>query len=371
MTLMPKVGAWASGQTPTWDAWNRMVKLTEGVTTVGTYAYDGQTRRVWKESVESGSAVTRRHFYYSDQWQVLEERLGNSAAANRSYVWGMRYADDLIARDSQVFGATRLYAVHDQWNVTATLNTFGAATERYAFSAFGNLQVLAPDFTPRASSISGWETSYGAYRFDRESSLYAVRYRNLNSALGRWLSRDPIEEEDGSLLLGYVRNAPAAGVDIYGLQVDLSSFFSPFPPCEGVVRTSATPPYAEMRTGESNGVHPPPNGCGGSGSGFRPPSSYGHGLVDFTPACNEHDDCYSTCGADKEMCDRALRDALLGACRRGIPNWRIIRADCELQARAFYQAVKRFGGTFYEAAQDDVCEWNPCCPTAASPGDTR
>ena len=74
MTLMPKVGDWATGQTPTWDAWNRTVKITQGAATVGTYAYDGLTRRVWKESVESGSAVTRRHFYYSDQWQVLEER---------------------------------------------------------------------------------------------------------------------------------------------------------------------------------------------------------------------------------------------------------------------------------------------------------
>jgi hypothetical protein len=40
-------------------------------------------RRVWKESIESGSEVTRRHYYNSDLWQVLEERLNDGTSADR------------------------------------------------------------------------------------------------------------------------------------------------------------------------------------------------------------------------------------------------------------------------------------------------
>lgn len=49
MTVMPKVGAWGTAQQTQWDAWNRMVKITQGAgNDIGTYAYDGLTRRVTK-----------------------------------------------------------------------------------------------------------------------------------------------------------------------------------------------------------------------------------------------------------------------------------------------------------------------------------
>ena len=218
MTLMPRVGDWAIAQTPTWDAWNRMVKITQGTSVIGTYAYDGMTRRVWKETTEDGS-LTRRHFYYSDQWQVIEERLGTATTADRRFVWGMRYIDDLIVRDRALSGGNeRLYATHDQWHVTGTINTAGLPTERYAFSAFGDLQVLTPDFTTRPSgSVSDWETTYGAYRFDREARQHAVRFRELHPALGRWVSRDPVVEVVGNNFYLYVSNASTNKSDSTGL----------------------------------------------------------------------------------------------------------------------------------------------------------
>jgi len=51
---------------------------------LGAYQYDGLNRRTWKQSLEGGT-LTTRHFYYSDKWQVLEERINTSTSANVQY----------------------------------------------------------------------------------------------------------------------------------------------------------------------------------------------------------------------------------------------------------------------------------------------
>jgi len=62
MTTMPQPASLANGYTAQYDAWNRLVELKNGTTTVATYRYDGATRRVTKWV---GSNTT--HFYYSDR----------------------------------------------------------------------------------------------------------------------------------------------------------------------------------------------------------------------------------------------------------------------------------------------------------------
>ena len=226
MTVMPKVGALGTTQQNTWDAWNRLVKVMEGAAVIGQYAYDGLTRRIAK--TVSGEL---RHGYFTAQWQLVEERTDASTTAERQFVWGTRYLDDLILRDCAAFTPTRLYALHDQWHVTGVVDTTGVVQERYIYSSFGGSSVLTGTFGSRASSSLGWETRYGAYRWDAETGLYCVRYRYLHPALGRWVSRDPINELGFKLLISdktpfklaeekalyvFVFNAPVSHVDIDG-----------------------------------------------------------------------------------------------------------------------------------------------------------
>ena len=211
-----------------------MVKIQQGAATVGTSTYDGLDRRVKK--VVSG---TTTHFYYSDKWQILEERKGSSACTDRQFVWGLRYIDDLILRDRTTSSSSsvscpsldeRLYVLHDYFSVTAVTNSSGSVLERYGYDAFGESRVMTSTFGSRSSSSYDWETRYDAYRWDSESDFYQVRYCYLHPTLGRWLTRDPIQQFELLNLLNlyaFVANRPVTVTDVLGLAGGAEPEFRP------------------------------------------------------------------------------------------------------------------------------------------------
>jgi len=215
MVRVPQVADWSSTNELTWDAWNRLVEVVDGETTVAQYRYDGITRRISKE------ADATRHYYYSAQWQIIEERVDDGTDAERQFIWGQRYLDDLVLRDRDVDADgsldERLYVLSDYFNPTAIADEDGTVLERYGYNAFGLSRVMDADFEPRGSSDYDWETRYGAYRYDSETGFYQIRYRYLHPTLGRWLSRDPVGYRGGWNLLSYVFNRVTAQIDAYGL----------------------------------------------------------------------------------------------------------------------------------------------------------
>jgi YD repeat-containing protein len=87
-TTMPRPANLGSSYTAVYDAWNRMVKLSASSTTVAEYEYDGRGRRVVKLTYTGGTLTETRHFYWRNDWQDLEERVGASSSADLQYVWG-------------------------------------------------------------------------------------------------------------------------------------------------------------------------------------------------------------------------------------------------------------------------------------------
>jgi RHS repeat-associated protein len=178
-------GEISDSYTATWDAWNRLVELTNDADSdksVAQYEYDGLNRRIIKRSYTSGTLSETRHQYYSSQWQVLEERVGTSTTPDRQFVWGQRYVDDLLLRDE---GGNRLYALQDaQFNVVAITADTGSVEQRFVYQAYGGTD-------------HAWEYRYTGRELDLNTRLQLNRHRYLHLQLGRWCSRDPIGYEDG------------------------------------------------------------------------------------------------------------------------------------------------------------------------------
>jgi RHS repeat-associated protein len=192
LTQTPQPLSLGSGYDLKYDAWNRLVEVkVTGGSVVQSHWYDGGHRRLTK----TVGANTRHYYYYSDQWQILEERLNAVTTADRRFAWGQRYVDDLVLRDK---GTERFYVLHDYFHPTALIDTAGVVQERYGYDCFGTPRYMDASFGSRASSSYGWETLFGAYRYDLESGLYQVRNRYLHCKLGRWLSRDPLENAEQS-----------------------------------------------------------------------------------------------------------------------------------------------------------------------------
>ena len=230
MVSVPKSDLPTSSYQCIYDAWNRLVRVRDGKKTVAEYQYDGRNFRVVKKTYTTGVFSEVRHFYYTNDWQVLEERASDTLTSDprtlapvSQFVWGQRYIDDLILRDRDTNADgildERLYALQDaNWNVVALADTTGEIVERYSYSAYGTPVFLDSSHVARVSSLYNWNILYCGYRWDNLSQKYQVRYRNLWSHLGRWERRDPIGYQGGINLYCYVRNRTLINTDPRGLR---------------------------------------------------------------------------------------------------------------------------------------------------------
>jgi RHS repeat-associated protein len=227
MTTMPKPNSPASGYTCTYDPWNRLVKVSEGSTTVAEYEYDGLNRRIVKSL---GTGTVKDHFYFNEDWQeleVLKETSGTiSANPFEQFVWHPYYIDALATRfyDSDVSNSTGVvqhYFTHDaNFNVTSAVDTSGNVVERYDYSPYGEPIFLDANFDFDADSVSdiAHSRTYTGQRLDTETGLYQYRNRYYHARLGRFVSRDPIGYEGSEWsLYEYVGGNPINRQDPKGL----------------------------------------------------------------------------------------------------------------------------------------------------------
>ena len=146
-----------------------------------------------------------RYFFYSSQWQVLDEYVGSTI--DRRYVWGLRYVDDLVLRDRGITGTLeRLFALQDaNWNVVAIYNaSANAVAERFAYTAYGVVLPLNPDFSaPYDGTAYDWTVLYTGRALDDESGLYYYRMRYYHPGLGVFVNRDVLGYAEGSNLYRY------------------------------------------------------------------------------------------------------------------------------------------------------------------------
>ena len=99
---------------------------------------------------------------------------------------------------------------------------------------------------------------------------------------------------------------------------------------------------------------PIPNQCGAKGGSLNWYIESLGVAWGFTPACNDHDICYGTCGLSKFGCDLSF---LVSARRLCNQNWSntLNYQVCLERARMFYAAIHWFGNAAYEKGQKEDC----------------
>ena len=232
MTLLPRPLAPNFFYVAKYDAWNRLVEVKTSSTVVQQCEYDGQNRRIVKLAYSGGSLVETRHYYYNDQWQVVEERVGadgDSARVDAQYVWHPHYVDALAMRrrDADESSGNGLEEVHyylqdANYNVTALVDAGGDAVERYHYTPYGEVTFLnAADFSVKGTQVSAVKNVnlYTGRERDPETGLQLNRQRYYAAHLGRWVNRDPIGYEGSQWnLYEYGTSRPLITVDPEGLQ---------------------------------------------------------------------------------------------------------------------------------------------------------
>ena len=194
-----------------WDAENRLIEIKKKSdnSTVATYAYDYQSRRITKTV---GGVET--NFVYDD-WNPIAEFSGTTL--DKSYTWGM----DLSGSMQGAGGVGGLLSVNDgsdtyyptfdgNGNVSEYVDSTGTPVAHYEYDAFG--QVVAS-----GSKKDDFTHQFSTKPLDTESGLHYYGYRYYDSANGRWVGRDPIQERGGLNLYGFVGNDSLSLFDILGL----------------------------------------------------------------------------------------------------------------------------------------------------------
>jgi RHS repeat-associated protein len=219
-----------------WDAENRLIDMTShasgpsGSRKSLQFAYDSQGRRYSKVvSNWTGSAWTRalHELYLYDGWNLLGALDGTNNAIIRSFLWGLDLSGSLqgaggvgglicFKQHSGSSAGTHFSAYDGNGNVMALVDgKTGSASARYEYDPFGQ--------TIRAS---GTMATLNPVRFsskcvDEESDFSYYGYRYLNPNIGRWLGRDPIDEQDGPAIYVQVRNSAIGSFDAHGLCLTL------------------------------------------------------------------------------------------------------------------------------------------------------
>jgi RHS repeat-associated protein len=183
-----------------WDAENRLLSVTEGNTRIG-FAYDGRGRRVRIETTKSGKTAVTDYLWCG--WRICQSRNGPATVERLEYDEGETIP---AAKAFLYYGPDQLGSTRD---VYAKSPVFSMSQE-YDYDPYGNA-VKLPASGPLANFL------YAGMFYEANSGLYLTQYRAYDPRIGRWLSRDPLEEQAGTNLYAYVEGNPVSRSDQQGL----------------------------------------------------------------------------------------------------------------------------------------------------------
>jgi RHS repeat-associated protein len=187
-----------------WDAEHRLVSVKSGNSHT-EFRYDGFGRCVIISHWVDGSEVTRRLLIWSGA-EICEERSKDGAVSKRFFEQGMQLID---GPTTNVFFYTRdhLDSIREMIH-----SSTGNVVTRYAYDPFGRQTRLE----------GGLDADFGfaGMFWLPDSGLNLTLFRAYDPGIGRWLSRDPLQDaevREGINVFTYVKNNPVNLTDPFGL----------------------------------------------------------------------------------------------------------------------------------------------------------
>ena len=215
--------------TISYDAFNRMVEYQKDGAELHRYEYDCFGRRIAKIVDVGGASQNETRFLYGgrDNWHVIEEQ-DDQGATMATYVYG-NGVDEIISMSRDVVGdsfkETYYFLLDEQGTVEAlvTINAVGGgstAQERYEYEDYGEPSIF-DDLGFEISESALFNTyMYTGRRYDSETGLYFYRTRYMDSAAGRFTTRDTIGTWGDIAQFGngysYAGGNPQSLIDPYG-----------------------------------------------------------------------------------------------------------------------------------------------------------
>ena len=205
-----------NGQAASYDFENHLVSLATAAngTVLASYVYDADGNRctayVSSNNPTTTSYVVDTSLPYAS---VVEEYSGAGTTPSARYDYG----DDLVRMDR---GSGVYYYIYDGLGSTRQLvNTSGAVTDTWGYSAFGELASrTSTQTTPTVNPFL-----FNAQQFDQASGDYYLRARYYDQTSGRFVSQDSFEGrgEDPVTLHRYLyaSNDPISFIDPGGQEL--------------------------------------------------------------------------------------------------------------------------------------------------------
>jgi RHS repeat-associated protein len=186
-----------------WDAENRLVAVNYAGKRV-EWSYDAFNRRVQQRDQDETNGLRTRDLIW-DGLSLIESRNQATGEVRRYYSNGEE-------REIPGNAVLRLsYTTDHLGSIRELVDGTGAIRARYDYDPYGNR-------TKQPGGDLDADFGYTGHYTHEASGLILAPYRGYDPATGRWLSRDPIEEEGGVNLYGYVENRPVSFFDSLGFE---------------------------------------------------------------------------------------------------------------------------------------------------------
>lgn len=214
-SMKTATGVWAVQ----YNADNRPVIFTQGSKKVEC-VYDYLGRRVEKVEYGGNTLTKRTRFVYRGYLMIASMDCTHNTS--NPPLLGTWFWDPVEPEATRVLAtcthnadksvSSTRYVAHDLLtSVSALFDSSGARQAEFEYTSYGEILKKEGNWTSTMPFL------YSCEYCDEDLGLIYYNYRHYNPQDGRWISRDPIEENGGWNLYGFVKNNPVLIYEYLGL----------------------------------------------------------------------------------------------------------------------------------------------------------